>query len=268
MSAGALTRASGRYAALARLGWRQSVAERAAVFGRLLFFAAILAVFSRLWVALQEQGALGAHAAGDLIWYLALTEWIALGVPPVFLEIEAEVRSGDVAYRMTRPISYVGALLAQSAGDIALRMGTLAALGGAFTWLLAGGWPEDPLGLLLATPLVLAAAALALQLQVAIGLSAFWLEDCSPFYWIYQKALFVLGGLMLPLAIYPDWLRTLALATPFAAMLNGPGQFAFGFDAGAAASVALQLVGWNLVAAALLVLVYRRAQRVLEVNGG
>ena len=51
---------------------------------------------------------------------------------------------------------------------------------------------------------------LAVLSTAAIGLSAFWIVDTSPVYWIWQKLAFVLGGLLLPLELYPDWLRALA----------------------------------------------------------
>lgn len=42
-----------------------------------------------------------------------------------------------------------------------------------------------------------------------------------------QKMLFLFGGLLLPLEIYPDWMQTIAWATPFPAILYGPASYAF-----------------------------------------
>jgi ABC-2 type transport system permease protein len=78
----------------------------------------------------------------------------------------------------------------------------------------------------------------------------------------------VLGGLILPLSIYPDWLRAVAEWTPFAAMLYGPGRTAVAFDPGAAAVAVALLLAWGAAAAAFLFWLYRRGLRVLDVNGG
>lgn len=257
-----------KYLAVARIAVRQRAAERVAVVGRVAFYAIILLVFSRLWQAVLEGGALGGIGAVECLWYLAVTEWVVLSQPAVYLDIERDVRSGDVAYHVGRPISYVGAKLAEALGDVAFRMALLGPVGAGLALAFAGDVPADPRGLLVALPLGVLAAVLVLLFHALIGLLAFWLQDVSPIYWVWQKLTFILGGLMLPLEIYPGWLRALALASPFSAMLHGPGRQAFGLDAEAAAFTVLRLVAWIAVATAALWLVYRRALRRLEVNGG
>ena len=45
---------------------------------------------------------------------------------------------------------------------------------------------------------------------LAIGLLAFWLEEVSPVFWIVQKAIFILGGLFLPIDFFPPGLAAVA----------------------------------------------------------
>ena len=42
----------------------------------------------------------------DIIWYLVITEIVALSTPRIAQTIDSEVRSGDVAYALARPYSY------------------------------------------------------------------------------------------------------------------------------------------------------------------
>ena len=256
------------YAAIATTALRQALAERAATLGRLAFMAVLLLIFSRLWQVVAERGGLPGVTEVEMLWYLAITEWVMLSLPLLHLEIERDIRSGDIACRLARPLSYLAQRLAEASGDAALRGITLGLGGFALAYGLAGGLPHEPRGLLLALPLGALAVALGLLSLAAIGLTAFWLQDCSPVYWIWQKAAFVLGGLLLPLEIYPDWLRQIALATPFSALMYGPGRMAFGWDPAFAATVALKLVFWLGVTLLLLIWIYRRALRVLDVNGG
>ena len=102
----------------------------------------------------------------------------------------------------------------------------------------------------------------------AIGLSAFWIVDTSPVYWIWQKLAFVLGGLLLPLELYPDWLRAAARLSPFPAMLWGPGRMAFGFAPGAALVTLLELLAWGALVALLLAWLARRARARVALAGG
>jgi ABC-2 type transport system permease protein len=169
---------------------------------------------------------------------------------------------------LPRPISYLGARLAEATGDFLVRAVSLGAAGFLLAFAMTGGLPDDPSGLLLAVPLGLLAGWVGLCFHGAIGLTAVWLQDSSPVYWIWQKAAFILGGLLLPLEVYPDWLRELALFTPFSALMHGPGRMAFGWQPEYAGLVALKLVFWGAVATVLVTFVYRRGLRVLDVNGG
>jgi len=260
--------AAWKYLAVARTAARQEWSGRGAWLARMGFYALILLIFSRLWAVVFDAGALAGHTPVDFVWYLALTEWVMLSAPPFYLEVEAEIRSGDIVHRLPRPISYLGAKLAEAAGTTALRMLTLGVAGLVFARALAGAWPDDPLVLVAAIPLGLLAAAVQVLCIAGIGLTALWIHDASPVYWIWQKCAFLLGGLMLPLEVYPDWLRTLAEWTPFAAIMHGVGRTAFALDPGLWLGTAGRLLGWGALAALVVTLLFRRGLRVLDVGGG
>src|SRR5262249_32156919 len=147
-----------------------------------------LFIFSRLWHVVLAGSPSQWAGERELIWYLAVTEWCVLSVPAIFLAIEADVRSGDVACQLVRPVSYVGARVAEGAGDAAVRLLVLGAAGATAAWLLAGGWPAGARGLLLVPPLVLLSSLLAVLAGVAIGLSAFWIVDTGPVMWICRSS--------------------------------------------------------------------------------
>lgn len=263
-----------KYAALAALAFRQRLDERTTLIGRVMFYALILLIYSRLWEALlvgPDAAALGDHALGatpgSYVWYMAVTEWIMLAQPSVHFDIEADVRGGDVAYQLSRPLSYVGAKLAAASGELVLRWLVLAASGLVFARLLSGEWPSAP-GLALALAAGVLASVVMLLAYVAVGLSAFWLHDCMPVYLIWQKLSFTLGGLMLPLGIYPPWLRAVAEHTPFSALLYGPGQLVVHPDSAAALRLLLTLSAWGAIGLGVVLLLEQRARRNLCLHGG
>ena len=262
------------YVAVVRVSARQALIARAEVVGRAAFYLLLLFIFSQLWktalAGVPVPGA-GGRALGpvDLLWYMAATEWALIAVPHVHLEIERDVRTGDVAYQLARPISYVGLKLGEALGQLAVRLVVLGVVGLAGARAFAGAWPADPAGLLLVVPVGVAAGVLGVVFQAAIGVCAFWVQDVSPIYWIWQKLAFVLGGLLLPLELYPGWLRAVAEWTPFPALLARAGRCAIGgFDvAGAMASLGVA-AAWLAVAVALLAWLAQRGRRALDVNGG
>lgn len=201
----------------------------------------------------------------QLVWYLAVTEWILLSVPSRHLEIQEEVRRGDVAYQLTRPLSYPRAALAQGLGTLLVRAPALGVVASGCAYAFTG-WLPPASTLLAVLPLGLVASAVLAELWVALGLVAFWLSDATPLYWVASKLLFVLGGLMLPLELYPSWLQLIAACTPFPVLLAGPAGFVL--HQGGALSLALRLVLWGGSLFGLVELMFWRATRTLQLNGG
>jgi ABC-2 type transport system permease protein len=263
-----VSRRLGKYLAAARVAARQAAVSRVEWIGRAGFYAVLLLIFSRLWTAAVGGAAGTPSDARDLLWYLAVTEWVLLSIPTVHLDVERDVRTGDVAYLLPRPMSYLGLRVAEAVGTLCVRLATLAVVGAGLAYLLSGGGPADPRGLAVAALLGPFAGVLAILFQAAIGLAAVWLHDVSPVYWIWQKAAFVLGGLVLPLHLYPEWLQAVARWTPFSPMLYGPGRAAMGFDPAAAARTAAEIAAWSIAGVLLLRWLSGRAMRVLDVNGG
>ncbi|MCC7405420.1 MAG: ABC-2 family transporter protein [Bdellovibrionales bacterium] len=256
------------YGAFFVLAARQELFHRGALIGRFAFYGVILLVFSRIWLVVSASGQLPEGEATDLLWYLVVTEWIVLSIPMTHMEIEQEVKTGNVAYALTRPVSFVWIKTWEGLGHLWLRMAVLAGAGLFFGLLLTGAWPSRPMGLLLVVPVGLLAGTVSLLFHNCIGVGSFWLTDASPLYWIWQKMNFILGGLILPLSLYPEWLQQVAHLTPFASLLYGPGQVALKADLTLAAHVTIKLLGWGLVAAFLLEALYRRGCAKLNVNGG
>jgi ABC-2 type transport system permease protein len=259
---------SNAYLAYATAGARQEVAARPALVGRAAFLVVILFVFSRLWDRVFAAETLGGRTQGELLWYIAVTEWIVLSFPYIHVEMENDLRSGDLVARLSQPVSYVGARLAEAAGGAVVRLGLFGLVAASVAAVFTGGLPASPGGLLLAVPLGLMATALALLTVGAIGMCAVWLHDTSPVFWIWQKLAFMFGGLLLPLDVYPGWLQRVAAWTPFAAMINGPGRMALGFEPLVAARLACELTAWLLVGAVGLRWLSARALRAIDGHGG
>lgn len=256
-----------KYAAFSRISVAQARRERGELYGRVAFFVVILGVFSSLWRAVREAGVPVAADPKALVWYLAVTEWIVLSAPPIHLEIQEAIRRGDVVYRLGRPASYVIAEFAAGLGLLAVR----APLLGLTAFLCAfafTGWIPPVSALAIVVPFGLVAAALMTALYLWIGLLAFWLQDVSPVYWVWQKLTFVLGGLMLPLELYPEFIQRAAALTPFPVLLAGPASFVLRDGIVPPGVLARNLVIWCGATACAVCWIFRRATAVLTSNGG
>jgi len=250
---------------------RQQWVYRAELAMRAIQMVLFMGVFMALWAtAFDVSGRvkLAGYTMIEMVWYLAMTETITLSSSRVFTEIGEAVRAGNVAYTLTRPLSYPFYQMANSLGNSAprflLNLLTAAIVVGLGTRQVAGSLPGS------AAFLGMAALALLIDALVAvlIGLMAFWIEEVMPIFWIYQKLLFTVGGLFLPLEMFPDWLRRVAKWLPFQFITYVPARAFVAFEP----KFVLQAVGGQvayLVAlTALVTFVWQRAQRRLVVHGG
>lgn len=243
--------------------------ERTVFVGRLAFYAVMLVIYARIWQMVGAQGQAEPFGRSELVWYLALTEWIALSVPPLHNEIEADIRSGNIAYYLPRPISYFWMRYAEGLGTLFVRMAVLLPLGFALAAVLSGGLPlGGALGLVCGALTALIAAGLQLLFLAIIGLSAFFIQDTAPIYWVWQKLSFVFGGLMFPLDLYPDTLQKVAGVTPFPWLLYAPGRVAIGAEPAFLWKTTLALATWLVISVFVGQVAYRRALKSLEFNGG
>ncbi|MEM7153680.1 MAG: ABC-2 family transporter protein [Myxococcota bacterium] len=257
-----------KYLYMVRVSARQRLAERGALLGRAGYYALVLYVFSKIWEAVLADQSLDFAEPHQLVWYLAITEWIILSIPALHLEVEDEVRQGDLAYRLARPVAYPLAKIAEGVGNLVVRLAAMAPLGFGVAYALTGQLPTEPANLLWLLPLGLLAGVLWTLNMFAVGLSSFWLHQCKPIYWIWQKSAFVLGGLFLPLDVYPDGLRQFGEWTPFAAVLYRPGTLALGAETADALFTMALLLGWIAVCGLVTAVLYRRALARLELSGG
>jgi ABC-2 type transport system permease protein len=255
-------------AALFAMGWRRAVAERVGLIGRMLLYGLVLLIFQAVWRAtpLGELAGISLDES-QLIWYVALTEWIVFATAYPYRWVETDILKGRIGWLAARPLAYPSAITAEWAGETTLRLIVLGLFGFAVTYAATGTVPIAP-GL---APWVFLGGLLGMTLgfaiQLAIGLVASWLGTAQPIWWVTQKLSFILGGLLLPLPIYPDPIRSLAEASPFSAMLYWPASLVLGGEAGALPVILKQLAWLALLGAAAVALsevTIRRVQRLGE----
>lgn len=238
--------------ALVVLGWRRAVADRFGMLARLGFFVLILSIFAAVFDAtpVAEAGIAGLTSA-HLIWYLTMTEIIVLAPGYPVRAIESDIQSGDIAAGLLRPVPYGIGYLAEQWGTTLYRILVMSNAGCAAAYLLSGvwllPWPAIPLALIA----VSLACAMIVVVGLPIGYASVWFGASGPTFLIWQKSLFVLGGLMLPLSLYPDAFGAFARTTPFAAILYAPASVVLpGFENANFVGIYASQVTWLAIFAA------------------
>lgn len=257
-----------KYLKVFHLAVIHSLKNYKALIGLSLFLITCMFIFAHLWkFAAAKTGAI-TYQPDQLLWYIAFNEWVIISLPDIQEEIELDLRSGKLAYMLPRPISYLCATFFEGLGMLTVNLFVLGIVTFSFTWVSTGNIPLGASAFPLTLAIGLLAGCVGLIFQMLIGISAFWLRDVSPFHWVWEKLLYTLGGLMLPLAVYPEWMQAVASLTPFPAILGDRSALAIHFSSEDAFSVIAILAFWGTIGLACLVFFYRRGLRILNIEGG
>jgi ABC-2 type transport system permease protein len=214
---------------------------------------------------------LGGYDVADALTYSFVTQGLIATVAIWgWFEIDERVRTGDVATDLLRPHSFLGYWLAHDIGRAAYQ----AAARGIPPFLIAAivfdlRLPNDA-----ATwPLFVISAGLAVTVSFAIramvNLSAFWLLDSRGIAGLVSTAWIFLSGLALPLAVFPEALRSFARVTPFAMTFDAPAQIFLEQTSGLEIGGTLLLQAfWAIVLLAMAGRVLDAGTRKLVIQGG
>lgn len=255
--------------AVLRLGALEQLAYGYELFARCFFLLFILFVFRQLYGhALPEGSQLAAFDARTVLWYLVLTESILTASPRLDGVVDLEVKSGAIATYLARPMSYVAYHRGRYLGAAFVSLGANLAFTSAVGLALAGPPPIAGLEVLALVVPVAGAFLLNFQISMTLALTAFWVEEARPFFFVYQKVLFILGGLLIPLDFYPGWVREVADLLPFSLVLYAPGKLALAFSWSLWTSVVLRQLAWALALGLVLRAVLHLGSRKVTISGG
>jgi ABC-2 type transport system permease protein len=259
-----------KYWAIFKTQLINSFAYPADLLSRSLTIVLFLWVFTQLWRTTYSalgQDVISGLSLRETLWYLMLAETIVLSKPRLSSVIAETVRDGSIAYLLNKPYNFLLYQVSIGLGDSILRLFLNGLAGGAMIWLLAGP-PPDPAGWPLVLATVIAAWLIDFCISAMIGLAAFVTEEVRAFEWIYQKVMFILGGLLIPLDFYPTWLQTIARLLPFAYTVYGPARFFVEPDLARFAALFIGQMAWLIGLGVLLALIYRKGVGWLAINGG
>ena len=258
-----------KYGAVTRTAMQNTAVYMRSFLFRSLFFCLILFMFLQLWEKVTgEKGGVAGYTMNRLLWYYTIAEIVTLTRSDIMERLNTDIRSGDVAIQLLRPYHYLGSLYADAAGQIALRLAINVPVGCLTALVLVG--PLEGFRLLHLPFMILSVLMgllVSLTVEALIGLTVFWTEDNTAFWWIAQKLAFMLG-LFLPLEMLPGWLRQIAVFLPFPYMMYAPARLtsSFSWEQCAWLLPVQVLYAAGLLAAGLWV--YRIGSKGVQNNGG
>ena len=258
-----------KYFHFARISFADFMRAKVRIFSRFLIYMLITWAGVSMWRIMYQTG----HAPSgitmtDMGWYIGLAQMLFFLSPRIFVVIDEDVRSGNIAYFLNRPMPYLGMRFSEGLGALAVHILVYFICGAFFLLYFLGGWPSGgPESVACGALLLISASVLHLLFQIACGLSTFWTNDAIFIYHAYQKFMILLGGVYLPISLYPSFLPPEIIRfLPFSAMVGGPASMVTG-DHNGVFVLGMQMV-WTCLSFLGLRAFYALCLRKVEVNGG
>ena len=257
---------------LARRGYRRYAAYPAATIAGL--FTNTVFGFLRGYVLLalfEHRDVIGGYDASDALTYVWLTQGL---IATIYIwgwqDLAVRIHSGDIATDLARPVD-------------PLRAGLSFDLGRALYHALYRGLPPLVVGAIVfdltgpANPLVWLAFGLSVVLAVALSYAWRFLYNSSAFWVLHYRGPAVMAmllanlfsGFIIPVGFFPDWLKAIAYATPFPAMVQMPIDVFVGKAGGLEALFTLGVqLAWLVGLLVACRIVFAAGTRRLVIQGG
>jgi ABC-2 type transport system permease protein len=237
-----------------------------------VFFIFIMFIYLMLWrtiYASKGTETVGGIRLNAMIWYLIFTELVTLSRTDLHMQVNDDVKNGNIAYLLNKPYNYVLYCFSCFVGEIGVKLLSNGLVGVIIGLIYAGALEGFSLT---HAPFIVLSLLLGCTINffiyLTLALTSFWFEENSAFFWIYSKLVFTLGGMLMPLELFPKWLQNISHYLPFAYVTYVPARLAVDFSfAGFIRQFPIQLL-YLAVFFTLSMVLYRKGARSLNVNGG
>ena len=244
--------------------------------GNILFgfigYTVMLFILFNLWRYLYSNPSevINGYTMNQMVWYVLTTEvlWGVLGGRKFSKKICDDVRGGNIAYNMNKPYNYIGFTIASHLGEVAIKFIIYSLLALGLGYLFIGSFPSlNLLSILGVIITMILATTISILLITAIGLFSFYIEDATPFYWVYSKIILVLGTIF-PIEYFPKVMQPILKFSPVYVVSYGPAKLFVDYSKNNFVLIILAQIIYIVIAYLLCALIYKKGVRKLNVNGG
>lgn len=204
--------------------------------------------------------------AWSIFFYFAFS---TLRLRDISRSIMRDVQSGNIEVFFNKPMSYLLYKAWWQIGSGLYSFLLVTVLGSTGLFFIVGLPLTMTIGIFLPTLflIVFGASILTLLVYGIVGVIAFWVEDINPIFWLVDKAVMILGGSYLPIALFPALMYKIALYSPFGASQFMTHTVNESWKSNWYLLVAIQIF-WIMITGIVLYFLYAKAKEKVSVNGG
>ena len=235
-------------------------------------YCIMIFIFLNLWKYIYNDPneLINGYSMNQMIWYVIVTEllWMSLGGRKLNHKICDDVRSGNITYNIIKPYNYVEYILSSHLGITTIKFILLSILGTILGYLFLGSFPNISLLSIIAVIITCVLATIInILLITSLGLISFYIEDATPFYWVYSKFILILGTIF-PVEFFPKVLQPIIKYSPIYAVSSSPAKLFVDFRLSTfIETIVIQLI-YLLICFTVVHFIYKKGVKKLNVNGG
>ena len=229
-------------------------------------------IFLNLWkyIYSDPKELINGYNMSQMIWYVIVTEilWMSLGGRKLCAKISDDVKSGNIAYNINKPYNYVEYTLFNHLGRVTLKFIIVTIIGMILGFLFLNTFP--PLNLIQVLGIILSctlATIINIFLITSLALISFFIEDASPFYWLYSKMILVIGTIF-PIEFFPKVMQPIIKFSPIYVVSYGPAKLFVNFTNSGFIQIIIAQIIYVIISFTICHLIYKKGVRKLNVNGG
>lgn len=212
-----MTRTLRHWQSLIGIYFRDGIVYRASLVIWILTDAATAAVLPLVMAAAARGGLIEGFSGSDFAVYYLVSLMITNFVSCHFQwEFANEIKDGMFSTYLLRPISYLQFMAMRNVAWRVVRSVVFLPILGL---MVLAYWNQVQGANLYLGPEALLAIVLGHTVSflsvMALACLAFYVQEAHSFFELYYIPMLFLSGQMFPVALFPDWARTVALATPF-----------------------------------------------------
>ena len=231
------------YPTLLRVGFAGAVAYRTEMLVWMLTMTMPF-VSLALWSAVAADVPVGRFDQKSFVAYFLGTIVVRqLSGSWIVWELIQEIKSGALASRLLKPMHPLVVYSAENVAAVPLRALFAAPL--ALIGIASGGasLPREPHVIAAFLLSLFGAWVITFFVMVIVGCLSFFIESSMSIFEIWLALFMILSGYLVPLELFPGWVRDLADVLPFRYTLGFPVEILIGMSNDAAIALALWRVG-------------------------
>ncbi len=232
----------------------------------------ILFIYLNLWNYLYSDpdSLINGYSYTQMVWYVLFTEaiWSCVKGRRIVAEIAQDVKSGNVAYQLNKPYSYINYMLSKTSATFTFKLLIILPAALVLGTVLIGNIPNfNLLGCILAILSGVIGTVINILICITLGLISFFIEDSAPIYWIYSKVILVVGTLF-PIEFMPKSIQPFLEYSPIFALNYGPAKLFVDYNYEFFIRVIIAQAIYIVLFYILANIVYKKGVKNINVNGG